>query len=253
MKVDAVILAGADNAGPLRECAQEPYEALISINGRPMVEYVVEAVRQAHSVGRIAVVGPRAELEQALHGRVDLVVERGRSLVENILLGIEALAPQGKVLLVTSDLPLLTPEAIDDFVAQCARRRADVYYAIVARESNEAKYPGVRRTYVRLKEGVFTGGNLVLLEPWVILQHRRLIEQAVAARKEPWQLGRLLGVRVIVKFVLNRLSIAEVEKRVQKKLGFVGAGVISRYPEVGIDVDKPSDLELARRVCGTPV
>lgn len=249
-ETDVVILAGADNHGPLKECADEPYEALISINGHPMVEYVVQAVLRSRYVKRVVVVGPKEELEPVVGPQVYKVVERGRDMVENILLGIEALQPiTGKVLLVTSDIPLISPEAIDDFLERCTSHQADVYYPIVRREANEEKYPGVRRTYVHLKEGVFTGGNMALLDPDVIRRCYQTIEQAVIMRKKPLQLSRLLGVKFIVKLLLRRLSIHEIEDRVHHKLGFVGRGIISPYPEVGIDVDKPSDLDLARQVC----
>ena len=74
-----------------------------------------------------------------------------------------------------------------------------------------------------------------------------MIEQAIAMRKKP-QLSRLLGVRFILKYILKQLSIEEIESRVEDVLQFRGVGVISPYPQVGIDVDKPSDLQLARRV-----
>lgn len=249
-KMDVVILAGADNHGPLKECAGETYEALIAINGRPMVEYVVRAVLRARCTGRVAVVGPKEALDPILRDKVYQVVQRGNSLVENILLGIKALEPVStKVLLVTSDIPMISPEAIEDFVEQCSASRADIYYPIVRREANEQKYPGVHRTYVHLKEGVFTGGNMVVMEPAVVRDCYDLLEQAVMLRKKPVQLSRMLGLKFIVKLLLRQLSIREIEKRVHLMLGFVGVGIISSYPEVGIDVDKPSDLDLARHVC----
>ena len=71
-----------------------------------------------------------------------------------------------------------------------------------------------------------------------------MIAQAVAMRKNPLKLSRLLGIKFIVKFLFNRLTLAEIEERVRLILGFRGVGVVSPYPEVGIDVDKPQDLAL---------
>ena len=42
--------------------------------------------------------------------------------------------------------------------------------------------------------------------------------------------------------------MAEVEVRVEELIKLKGAGVVSLYPEIGIDVDKPSDLQFARAV-----
>jgi len=57
MQVDAIVLAGAKNDGKLREVSPSPYEAMILINDRPMLSYVVDALKQSKQVGRIVVVG----------------------------------------------------------------------------------------------------------------------------------------------------------------------------------------------------
>lgn len=245
--MDVIILAGADNHGPLAACTDTPYEATIMIQGRPMVDYVVDAVIQSKAAGRVVVVGPEHVLAPILSSKVYRVAQCGHSIVENLLIGLEILQPRGKILIVTSDIPLITTEAIDDFVARCEGGGADVYYPICPKEGNEAKYPGVMRTYVKLREGIFTGGNLTVLDPGVVAKHHRTIERAVAMRKKPGQMARLLGFRLLVKYLLHTLSIHEVEERVHKMFGFRGVAVICPYPEVGIDVDKPSDLDLVIR------
>ena len=89
---------------------------------------------------------------------------------------------------------------------------------------------------------------MALVSPDIIEKCSEIIERAIAMRKNPLQLSRLLGFRFIIKFLLNQLSLREIEARVQDVLHCRGVGVISPYPQVGIDVDKPSDLELVRQV-----
>jgi hypothetical protein len=91
-----------------------------------------------------------------------------------------------------------------------------------------------------------TGGNVFLIRPQVILKSRDRIEQAFALRKRPLQLSRLLGFKFLIKLLTGRLEVAEIEARVEEILGMKGAGILSLYPEIGVDVDKPSDLNLAR-------
>jgi len=43
------------------------------------------------------------------------------------------------------------------------------------------------------------------------------------------------------------LSIKEIEERIEKILHFKGAAIVTPYAEIGIDVDKPSDLDLVER------
>ncbi|HET7559304.1 MAG TPA: nucleotidyltransferase family protein [Limnochordia bacterium] len=244
--MDAIVLAGAPNDGRLERVAPDVgWEALIPLGGRPMISYVVDALTASRSVKRIIVVGPGAALRAVLPEAVE-VAEAGEGMIDNILIGTRLIADGRRVLIVTSDVPLLTARAVDDFLQRCSGREADVYYPIVTKDENERYLPGVQRTYVRLKDGTFTGGNLVLLAPQVVEHGKQLIEQAIAMRKKPWQLSRMLGFRFIVKFFLHKLDLAEIEAQVGDVLGFSGAAIVSPFPEVGIDVDKPSDLEMVR-------
>lgn len=246
-KVSAIVLAGGEVGGSLATVTSERYEALIRIGSQPMVSYVISALRSTERVGRIIVVGP-PELAGALSAEECEFVESSSSMVENLVRALSVLDTAEKVLVVTGDVPLVTGAVIERFLEQTESLEADIYYPIVTKESNEALFPSMRRTYVRLREGVFTGGNVVLLDPACVLKCRNTIEQAVAMRKNPWQLARLLGFRFIIKLLLNRLHLAEIEQRVEQILGFKGKGIISTSPEIGIDVDKASDLQLVRSV-----
>lgn len=265
--VAALVLAGAPNRGPLAAVSDASYEALIEINGRPMIAYVLDALRQAPSVGRIGVVGPVAELRGVpeMEG-VELIAPVG-GLLDNLERGARVLqgengdaggkaASGGRLLCVTSDIPLLTPAAVEDFLERCRTRDAasarpgglDAFYPMVNRAATRARFPGGRRTYVHLREGVFTGGNCVLLSPALLLKQRAIFDQAVALRKDPVRMARLLGLGFILKFLLRRLSAADIERVVADKLGIHGAVIETPYAEIGFDVDKPDDLELARRM-----
>ena len=76
------------------------------------------------------------------------------------------------------------------------------------------------------------------------------MDRVLTLRKKPWKLAQLLGFSFMLKFFMQRLSLAELEKRVSQLLGVKGVAIISPYPEIGTDVDKPSDFELAERVIG---
>ena len=246
--MDAIILAGATNNGALRASSDSPFEASIPIEGRPLLDYVVRPLTAVENMERIVVVGPEEGLNPDLRASIWRVVPFGASMVENLRRGIKALSPKGKVLVLTADIPLITTEAIEDFLARCREREADVFYPLVGREPIEDRFPGVERTYAALREGTFTGGNIILFSPEVIERCLATIEEALALRKKPLRMAGLLGLWYLFKLMVGRLSIAEVEERIEKKLHFKGVAVITPYAEIGIDVDKPSDLELVQRV-----
>lgn len=244
--MDAIILGGALNKGALRESDDQKYEAAIKIHDQPMVQYVLAALEKMQSIEQMIMVAPEEMADSIVSKKRLEFVPPGDSMVDSLLRALSRLDTDKHVLVLTSDIPLITPEALEDFLQQCAKREADIYYSFVPKEAIEEKYPGVHRTYVRLLDGTFTGGNVVLINPQVVLARRQRILQAVQLRKHPVKLCRMLGFKFFLKLMIGRLSVAEIEKRVGEILGFIGAGIVSKYPEVGVDVDKPSDLELAK-------
>lgn len=247
--MNSIVLAGAPNKGPLREISPAQYEAEIEIAGRPMLDYVVLALEKVRSIKKIVIVGSESMLSNSKSNTQQLTfVKPGHSVVESLENGINALNLNEPVLILTSDIPLITKEALEDFLNQCQNRPGDLYYSFVPKAINEQKYPGVQRTYVRLKEGTFTGGNLALLSPEIIYNRFSTLKKAAALRKKPLKLCGMLGWWYICKLILGVLTIREIENRVTKVLGIKAVGIVSSYPEVGIDVDKPSDLKLAREV-----
>lgn len=247
MNIDVIILAGAQNRGPLKEVASTDHEALIEIADIPMVEYVIKAVNRAKNTDRVVVVGPTRELKDSIKEKIDIVIESGHSMKDNIFKGVNVLKDTKYVLLMTSDIPLITSMVIDEYIAACLEDgKADLYYPIIPKESNIAKYPSVKRTYFHLEEGVFTGGNMVIIKPDILKEVTDILDKAIAWRKKPWKLSKMLGMKFILKFAIGHLSINEIESKVAKITGCHGHFMITRHPEIGFDVDKPSDLKIMR-------
>lgn len=246
MQIDVIVLAGAKNDGRLQEVANCEYEALIPINGKPMINYVIQVLKSSQWINRIIVVG-YPEMKSELDPSV-ILLEAGESLADNLKIGIDYLNHREHVLVITSDIPMLNVEALEDFLTRCSELEGDIFYPIISRESNENTYPGTERTYFHLKEGIFTGGNVVLIGPSVVEACYAMINRVLNLRKNPWRLVQLLGFNFILKFIMRNLSISEIEKRVAHLFGIKGIAVISPYPEIGTDIDKPSDWELAERV-----
>lgn len=248
--VDALILAGSPNNGPLKDCSKARYEALITIGQKSMIEYVVDALAGCSLVDRIVVVGPQKELTGVLGERKVIIGNVSGNVTDNVVMGLKQIPDANRVLLATSDIPLLTPQAIEDFLSQCQDQEADLYYPIVPREVVESKFANSPRTYVNLREGVFTGGNVFLLNPAIVEECIPKGQEIIKARKSPLQLCRLVGLMFLLKFLTRSITLSEAQEKVSRLLGIRGRVVISGYPEVGVDVDKPSDLDMIIRLMG---
>lgn len=249
MKYDAIILAGGHMASELKSIAPYDNEALIIIGDSPMICYVYRALRASRNVSRIIISGPVKELRAILGKEPGLLfVEGGDSAVDSLANAVAVLKGpdmSARLLVTPTDIPFITTTAIDDFISQSESSEADFFYPLTSREVNESKFPGVSRTYVNLREGTFTGGNLFIIRSRAIDKAMNMAEELVKRRKSPLAMARLFGLRLVVQYLCRRLSIPVVEKRFAEVTGIDGKAVISDYAEVGVDVDKPSDLKLA--------
>ncbi|MEJ6950629.1 NTP transferase domain-containing protein [Natronospora cellulosivora (SeqCode)] len=249
MKIDVVVLAGAKTSGDFKKHTNAKLEALIKIAKIPMIDYVLRGANSASRTGKLVVVGSEKWIKPAINTKVDVFIESTDSMQENVINGLNYCNESDYVLLMTSDIPLVTAEIIDGFILDCLEdKNCDLYYPLISKELNEQKFPNTERTYIPLAEGVFTGGNMMLICPEVIKNTYHLLEKILKYRKKPWKLSKLLGLSFIFRFLLGHLSISDVEKKVEKLAKLKVNFMISNHPEVGFDVDKLSDLEAMQEI-----
>ena len=249
--IKAVVLGGSQNKGPLRDSDQVDYEALLPLGKKVMVEYVVEALLHSSRVGHVVVVGPAEELNLRMTDPRITVTGIAGDVIENLVAGLNMLPGEERVLIVTSDVPLLTPAAVDSFIELCGDMSGDVYYPVIPKTTVEKRFANIKRTYVSLKEGMFTGGNLFLLNPAIIQRCTEFGKKLFSLRKSPIRLCQVIGFSFLLRYVLGRLSLEDVREKASRLLGVRGEVVVSQNPEIGLDVDKPGDLKLVRNILGT--
>ncbi len=233
--MNAVVLAGGENPFDV----EAPSKALVPLAGRPMVAWVLEALRQG-GVETVALVGPRAPLAPA----PELWLEDRGDLLANLEAALRALPP-GRVLVATGDVPLITGATVRRLLEEAPE--VALVYPIVPKEAVEARFPGMRRTYARLKEGTYTGGNLFLLDPELFYRALPMAKKIVARRKNPLLLAPLFGLGAVFKLLTGRLTIGELEAIAERLFSVPMRAMIFPYPEIGVDVDKPDDLALVAR------
>ncbi len=248
MEMEAVVLAGRVNDGKLQGESQEVYEANISIGGKPMVQYILDVLKAVPSVSTIHLVGPREAVAHYESERVH-ILQPGTDLFDNIRLGLSA-ANSEYVLICASDIPLVTKPVMEDFIQRCLETTADFCYPVSRKESCDKAFPGMQRTYVTLKEGCFTGGNMFLVRKPALTKAWPLIEKMISYRKSPLKMAWVLGPVLLLKFVLKIVSVAELESKVGRLLEMKPKAILDAPPEIGVDVDKPADLALCRRILG---
>lgn len=248
MQISALVLAGGKVEESLREKFNVPTKAFIPLKGRMMLDYVLDTLSSLSSIDKIAIVLPDGELPFELKGRVDFVAPSGKNIIESIKNGIASFYPQPeKILVVTCDAPLISAESIEDFLSKCDDDSA-LCYSYVEKSNSIAKFPEVNHTYMKLKEGFFCGGSLILLSPSVIKDAEKLLERITELRKKPWQIAGLLGFKIITGLLLGTLSVPQLEAKASELLGEKIQGVLSPYPESAVNIDDINELEVIEKV-----
>lgn len=246
--VDVLVMAGGGKAGPLTDQEGITNKAFIPLNGKPMLAYILEGLSAAPSINRIVVVGPAHDLikmQQA--GYSFVVVPEVGTMLENAAAGMEEVEPGQLCLVVTADIPLLDNFAVEEFLKLCEPLDADFYYPILTRESCESRFPETKRTYVQLKDGVFTGGNVILMNPVWFLKYRHRLEKFITYRKKPLKLLRMFPPFFMLKYLFRCLTVADLENKLSQLLQLKARAIPCDLSAIGTDVDKLSDLTVVRK------
>lgn len=253
--MDAIILGG----GTLKGLASNgtSSKALIQIDNKPMVEYLIDTLHETSFISKIVAIVPLSAQYENWAPKVHKVLKAGDSFIDNLCNGLEYLEnmPGGcseRVMVASCDIPLITAKVIEDFIDLSSSIDADIIYPIIPKDVVERRYPETKRTYAKMKEGRFTGGNIMVVCPRAVLKNSDLVKQAYALRKSPLKLSRKLGPKFIMKFLTKSLSVAEAEQRVGEMLNAKSRAVVVSHPEIGIDVDKVEDLEFVQKILRTP-
>jgi GTP:adenosylcobinamide-phosphate guanylyltransferase len=253
---DALVLAGSRSAeDPLAEIRGDTHRSLLPVAGVPMLLRVVRALRAASSVERIAVSidEPHAldrvpELRE-LAARGAIAVERSLSSPSrSVLHTLGSRAPGARVLVTTADHALLTPEIVDHFARSADATAADLAVGVVDESVIRASHPTTTRTYLRFRDGGYSGANLFAFRAPAARHAAEFWVRAEVFRKQPWRLARAFGATTLLLFALRRLRFDEALARASRAIGCSIRAVALPFAQAAIDVDRPSDLELASEI-----
>jgi hypothetical protein len=235
---------------PIYPYTQGKPKALLDMGGRTMLERVIDALQGSKYVETIVLVGLEDDMGMQFQRPIDQYLPDQGSLVGNVLVGANWLRneyPDMKsVLFSTSDLPALTSANVDSYVESCEPFDKGIYYIFVTKEKMEARFPGSKRTYTKLKGAEIAGGDIAIAQVDLADEHEELWRALTNARKHAWKLARIVGFRVLIKLFFRQLSIADIEELASNIIKRPAMIVLNAPAETAMDVDKPEQLELLR-------
>lgn len=116
---------------------------LVQLRGKPLIAYVLEALQDCRGIGRIFVaVSPRTQETQRFveahygaAGRVEVCQTPGTGYITDTALAAESLHLREPFLVISSDVPLVTPQALETILAEYERAGTEALSVRVALSS----------------------------------------------------------------------------------------------------------------------
>jgi len=244
---DVVIPAGGTIDAAYADAIGSPYRSLAPLGseGTSVLQRIVDTLRASGDISRIIGVAPEAV--SSVIRDVDLWLPAGGSGTDNIRTGLREATPGRPALVCASDLPLLTPGSIHDFLAAC-RPEAEVAVGLVRADDYNAAFPDAPPSeFVRLADaGPVTLSGVFLVHPDLLVRHDPLFRRMFGARKEQWRMAGLFGPRLLWQFATKTLRLRDIVARAEDILGGPVQVVEGVAPALAYDIDNHDDYTYAR-------
>lgn len=247
--IDALILAGSRGLhDPVAALGKVAHKALTPIAGRPMLAFVLDAVRSVPEVDRIYIcIDAETDLRPVTNGTPFNRIPPANSPAASVVAALQAIDGDRPLLITTADHPLLTPQIIGHFLAH-APNEADLCVGLAEAETVTKAFPEGRRTFYRLGGHGYSGCNLFLARKPGAAQVADYWRRMEGHRKKPLRLVREIGIGALIRYALGFLSLDAAFHHVSKLAGARISPVILPFAEAATDVDKPSDHALVEGI-----
>lgn len=247
----AIVTAGGEIQPdePLYAVTQGGLKAMVDINGKPMVQWVLDALCASNQVDGVVVVGLPPETNLDCACPLYLLPDQGDRLSNIRMAARECLKidpSSAYAILAAGDDPALRSEIVDWLTCQAQDYDQDIYLTLLERTSLETEFPDSRRAYMHLKNMQICNGDLHCFRLETALQDRPFWAPLVSSGKNPFRQASILGYDTLLFLTLRQLTLKDAEATVNKRLGIKSRLIMSPYPEIGMKIDKPAHLEFMR-------
>jgi len=271
-KLNAIILAGTSTKKSklIYEHYLFPYyglkpenKGLVKINNKPVILNVLNALYNSKYVNqdKIAIIGPKQKLEKIIDNQKILFLQEEKTLIENAKKSYDNLSINKEpTFFITCDLPFINTKAIDDFISQCNKYKADFYFPLINVKNIPEKIEELKKSmkfhlkgkgnYRTANMSLFDGKKIkdrTLLEDQInrVFENRRTTScyerlKLYASILKPywWEIIKHSGLRCLTK--------ENVSSAIKRELGINLQLIETQYPETAVDIDYQKDYEIIK-------
>ncbi len=251
--MDVMIAAGGipRPEEPLYNYTQGRSKAMLDIAGKPMIQWVLDAISEAEKVDNVIIIGLSKDSKLICKKHLFFVPNQG-SMLDNIVAGIDKILELNPiaeyVITASSDIPGITGAMIDWLVEISMQTQHDIYYGVVKRDKMEARYPNANRTYTKLADMELCGADIHIVHKSMTTdpEHLAMWDELLGKRKSPLKQAASIGFMTLFLLLIRRLSLNGAIERITKRLNITGRAIMWDDAEPAMDVDKPHQLDILR-------
>lgn len=249
--MDAIVTAGGipQPGDPLYEFSNGSSKALIDVAGKPMVQWVLDALGNSTKVDNVIVIGVSPKSGLTCTKPLHYISNQGRMLA-NIVAGVNKSIELNKkndyVLIVSSDIPAIKGEMVDWLVETAMETKDDLYYGVCPQDVMETRYPESHRTYTKLKDMHVCGADMNVIHVSMATTHLDTWEQLIGSRKSPLRSAAVIGFDILFRMFIRQITLQELVEQASARIGLKGRAIFWSQAEPCMDVDKPHQLEIMR-------
>lgn len=255
--ITALLLAGSrPGADPLAQAAGVPVKPLAPVAGEPMINRPARALLAHPAIDRLLILTQQPDLYAAdpatawLADHPQVRFEpSGTGIAATLMEMLDRPGAPYPLLVTTADHVLLDRAMLDQFVGEATG--ADIAVALVERATLLARYPQSRRTWLKFRDGWWSGANLFWFGSAKARSVIALWQEVEQDRKKGWKILAAFGPVALLGALLRILTLRAGIARIGRRFGLNARLVAMASPEACIDADKVEDVALIEQILGS--
>lgn len=250
----AIVLAGQrPGVDPVANHFGATSKSLVRVAGEAMLARVARTLLRTPAINEVVLLAQDIECQLADsdlawlrdHDRVTPRVSGG-TISGSVLEAFAQIRPGWPVLVTTADNVFVSQSLVTEMLE--AEGDHDLAIGFVERWRVEKACGPCSRTWLRFRDGEFTGANLFLFRSPAALDALQFWMKVEQDRKSFRKMAARFGPVLLLLLLTRRLTLAEALVRAGQRLGVKVRPVLLSDGKAGVDVDKVSDHALAERL-----
>lgn len=252
--ITAILLAGSrPGIDPLAAAAGITLKTLIPVAGEAMISRPARVLIDHPAIERLVILtqSPQPFLDDPAtrwlgdHPKVRFETS-GRGIATSLLPLLKRSDIAFPLLVTTADHVLLDEAMLDQFITDAQGQ--DIAVAMVERATLLSRYPHSRRTWLKFRDGWWSGANLFWFGSAKAARIVGLWQEVEQDRKKGWKIIAAFGPVALLGALTRIGTLRGGIGRVGKRFGLAASLVAMDQPEACIDADKPDDILLIEEI-----